>query len=157
MVDADPEQRPAVVIGFSLGCKIAKYFLHFCNAKKGSDWMDSHIAHFVALGGPFRGSVALLRAMMIDGSFPPLDMMFTQSQMLTIMRGAPVGRYLQPTGNWADGMNLPFVYVRREKYIRVSFGPLKLTGAYSELPLQCQTSMKDLFTWQSCVWHMRCA
>lgn len=26
---------PAVVVGFSLGCKVGKYFLHFCHATKG--------------------------------------------------------------------------------------------------------------------------
>ena len=40
MVAADPQRRPAVVIGFSLGCRIAKYFIHFCHAKKGAEWMS---------------------------------------------------------------------------------------------------------------------
>ena len=79
--------RPAVVIGFSLGCKIAKYFLHWCRGHKGDDWMARNLQHFVALGGPFRGAVALQRAVLVDGSFPPLDLMFSQSQMLTILRG----------------------------------------------------------------------
>ena len=39
MVAADPQHRPSVVIGFSLGCRIAKYFIHFCHAKKGAEWM----------------------------------------------------------------------------------------------------------------------
>ena len=60
MVAADPERRPAVVIGFSLGCRIAKYFCHFCHAARGSDWMAANIHHFVPLGGPFLGSVQLL-------------------------------------------------------------------------------------------------
>ena len=50
MVRADPEHRPAVIIGFSLGCRIAKYFLHFCLAEKGEAWMAQNIAHFVPLG-----------------------------------------------------------------------------------------------------------
>jgi len=62
--------------------------------------------------------------MMVDGAFPPLDMMFSESDMLTIMRGAPVGRYLQPTGSWDDGLNTPFCYVRHEKYVKIGFGPL---------------------------------
>jgi len=98
MVAADKEQRPAVVIGFSLGCKIGKYFIHFCHSTKGEEWVERNIAHFVALGGPFRGSVALLRSMMVDGNFPPLDLMFSESDMLTIMRSVPVGRYLRETG-----------------------------------------------------------
>ena len=40
MVTADPKQRPAVVIGFSLGCRIAKYFIHFCHDRKGAEWMS---------------------------------------------------------------------------------------------------------------------
>ena len=55
MVKADPERRPAVVVGFSLGCRIAKFFLHFCHAAKGDEWMKQHIVHFVPLGGPFLG------------------------------------------------------------------------------------------------------
>ena len=49
--------------------------------------------HFVALGGPFLGSVTLLQAVMVDGTFPPLDMLFTESQMLSILREPawPVG------------------------------------------------------------------
>ena len=119
MVAADPNHRPAVVIGFSLGCKIGKYFLHFCHAAKGREWVDAHVGHFVPLGGPFRGAVTLMRAMMVDGAFPPLDLMFSESDMLTIMRGAPVGRYLQPCGSWEDGLNLPFCYVRHLSLIHI--------------------------------------
>ena len=43
MVAADPQRRPAVVIGFSLGSRIAKYFIHFCHAKKGAEWMSRSI------------------------------------------------------------------------------------------------------------------
>lgn len=91
MVAADPEHRPAVVIGFSLGCLIGKYFMHFCQAAKGDAWTASHLQHFVSLGGPFRGSVNLTRAVLVDGLFPPLNMLFNESQMLTILRSVPVG------------------------------------------------------------------
>jgi len=63
---------------------------------------------------------------MVDGCFPPLDTMFTESDMLTIMRGVPVGRYLQPTGRWEDGLDIPFVYVRHQIFIRLRFGPFTL-------------------------------
>lgn len=118
MVAADPQQRPAVVIGFSLGCRFAKYFLHFCHAHRGEAWIAANIQHFVPLGGPWLGAVKLMKvsctrphhvscvthalmtvqAVMIDGSFEPLDSLFSESQMLTILRSVPVGRYLQPTG-----------------------------------------------------------
>ena len=133
MVAADPNHRPAVVIGFSLGCKIGKYFLHFCHAAKGREWVDAHVGHFVPLGGPFRGAVTLMRAMMVDGAFPPLDLMFSESDMLTIMRGAPVGRYLQPCGSWEDGLNLPFCYVRHEKYVKIGFGPFETDSSHPEV------------------------
>ena len=61
MVEAN-HGRPAVVVGFSLGCRIAKYFLHFCHAKKGNQWMTDNIAHFVPLGGPWLGAVQLMKA-----------------------------------------------------------------------------------------------
>ena len=61
-----------MVIGFSLGCRIGKYFLHFCHAKKGDAWMAKNIGHFVPLGGPWLGAVQLMKAVMIDGSFAPL-------------------------------------------------------------------------------------
>ena len=41
---------------------------------------------------------------MIDGKFAPLDMIFSDSEMLMILRSTPVGQYLQPTGNWDDGL-----------------------------------------------------
>ena len=62
MVAADPEHRAAVVVGFSLGCRIAKYFIHYCNATKGDDWSRRHIQHFCSLGGPFLGAVQLMKA-----------------------------------------------------------------------------------------------
>lgn len=119
----DKHRPAAVVIGFSLGCKIAHYFLHFCESRKGKAWVDKYVAHFVALGGPFlgthacplrlphsypslacpprarcvpicvqpradrlatlapsgaAGSVKLMRSMMVDGSFPPLDTLFSE-------------------------------------------------------------------------------
>jgi len=132
MVDADPQQRPAHVIGFSLGCKISKYFLHFCHAMRGRAWVDRYIQHFIPLGGPFLGSVQLLRAMQVDGAFPPLDAIFSTSQMLTIMRSVPVGRYLQPVGNWKDGLDLPFVFVRKETYVKVRIGKLELAEDFIE-------------------------
>eukprot|EP00658_Telonema_sp_P-2_P022945 TRINITY_DN19191_c0_g2_i1.p1 TRINITY_DN19191_c0_g2~~TRINITY_DN19191_c0_g2_i1.p1 ORF type:complete len:261 (+),score=47.10 TRINITY_DN19191_c0_g2_i1:110-892(+) len=112
MVATDPSRRAAVVIGFSLGCRIAKYFLHFCLAHRGRQWCDLHLAHFIPLGGPFLGSVQLLRAVLVDGTFAPLDMLFNESQMLTILRSVPVGRYLQPTGDWEDGLDCPFTFLR---------------------------------------------
>ena len=72
MVAADPENRPAVVVGFSLGCRVSKYFLHFCHARGGDEWMKANIAHFVPLGGPWLGAVQLMKAVMVDGSFAPL-------------------------------------------------------------------------------------
>ena len=51
MVAADPQQRAAVVVGFSLGCRIAKYFIHYCNAVKGDQWSRRHIQHFCSQRG----------------------------------------------------------------------------------------------------------
>ena len=62
MVAADPEHRPAVLVAFSLGCRIAKYFIHFCHAQKGQEWVANNIAHFVPLGGPWLGAVQLMKA-----------------------------------------------------------------------------------------------
>ena len=30
--------------------------------------------------------------------------------------------YLQPEGDWQDGLDLPFCYIRREQYVRVAIG-----------------------------------
>ena len=66
---------------------------------------------------------------MVDGAFPPLDLLFSESDMLTLMRAFPVSRYLQPTGHWEDGLNLPFVYARQEVYVKVFLGQaVPLTG-----------------------------
>lgn len=89
MVAADPEHLPATVVGFSLGCRVAKYFLHFCLSQKGQEWVSKHVDHFVPLGGPWLGAVQLMKAVMIDGSFEPLDLLFTESEMLTILRSVP--------------------------------------------------------------------
>ena len=90
MVSAHPDKRPAAVLGHSMGCKVAKYFLHFCHAKKGADWMARNITHFIPLGGPFMGSVSIFRNTAIDGSTgEALDMMFSESQLLTLCRTWP--------------------------------------------------------------------
>lgn len=88
--------------------------------------MTKHIKHFVALGGPFLGAVALQHAVMIDGTFDPIDKFFTESDMITMMRSFPVGRYLQPQGNWQDGLDLPFLFIRDEIYIKVSIGEFQI-------------------------------
>ena len=67
-----------------------------------------------------RGVRCSQRAVMIDGTFDPLDMMFSETEIVTpaskgnklkygsvqlmILRSTPVGQYLQPTGNWQDGL-----------------------------------------------------
>ena len=155
MVAADPEHRPAVVIGFSLGCKIAKYLLHWCHSQKGNVWMNQNVAHFVALGGPFRGSVDLQKAVMIDGAFPPLDMIFTESEMLTIFRSVPVGRYLQPTGDWEDGLDIPFIFLRDELYVKVRIGPLRMTSGSksAEQRLRLNFSGTEVFCKQTLSFH----
>merc|ERR1719424_1442487 len=137
MVEADHEHRPAVIVAFSLGCRIAKYFIHFCQAKKGDSWIAKYIQHFVPLGAPWLGAVQLMKTVMIDGSFEPLDLLFSESQMLTILRSVPVGKYLQPIGDWQDGLDLPFVYVREEMYLSVAIGALSLADtSFTDLQLQ---------------------
>ena len=60
VVAADKEQRPAVIVGFSLGCRIAKYFLHHCRLHGGEQWITDNIGHFVPLGGPVSWHVAAI-------------------------------------------------------------------------------------------------
>ena len=59
--------------------------------------------------------------------------------MLTMLRSAPVGRYLQPIGNWNDGLDLPFVFVREELYIKVSLGQIVLNDPSLESSLEGAT------------------
>ena len=40
------------------------------------------------------------------------------------MRSVPMGKYMQPSGNWEDGLDIPFTYVRDENYVRVHIGAL---------------------------------
>lgn len=43
IVAAHPGNKPVVVMGHSMGCKVAHYFLHFCHAQKGRDsYFQSH-------------------------------------------------------------------------------------------------------------------
>ena len=39
------------------------------------------VDHFVALGGPFLGTVEMTRAALITGHFPPLDNLFSESEV----------------------------------------------------------------------------
>jgi len=129
MVNAHPHKLPAVVTGHSMGCKVAKYWLHFCHAAKGPEWMAQYVTHFVPLSGPWYGSVDPIRNTAIDGlTGEALDLMFSGSQLLTLCRALPVFRFLQPAGNWEDGLDLPFAYLRRELYLEVCSAALCSAG-----------------------------
>ena len=39
-----------------------------------------------------------------------------------------MGRYLQPTSNWQDGLDIPFAFVRQETYLTVRIGAVTLTN-----------------------------
>ena len=72
---------------------------------------------------------------MIDGTFDPLDKIFSESEMLTILRSTPVGQYLQPIGDWKDGLDLPFVLLREDVYISVEIGSVEPSDNGDVLPI----------------------
>ena len=56
--------------------------------------------------------------------------------MLQILRSVPVGRYLQPIGDWKDGLDMPFIYVRDELYLRVAIGALNVEASVPTMQIQ---------------------
>ena len=114
-------------------------------------------------GGPFRGSVDVIRNTVVDGhTGAALDNMYDDSQLLSICRSWPAMRSLQPTGHWNDGLNLPFIYLRCEHYLEVSIGQLddeaKACAAFdglldSDIALTfevCEVSASKRQTWTFC-------
>jgi hypothetical protein len=48
--------------------------------------------------------------------------------MLAILRSVPVGQYLQPIGNWSDGLDLPFIMCREEACVSVQVGHVEIVA-----------------------------
>ena len=44
-------QTPVVILGHSLGCKVAHYFLNFALDKKGQEWIDKHVHTYMVSDG----------------------------------------------------------------------------------------------------------
>ena len=70
MVQANNGTKCAL-IGFSMGSKVGKYFIHFAAAVKGTTWVNQNIDHFIPMCGPWLGSVKMTRTV-LDGDFPDL-------------------------------------------------------------------------------------
>lgn len=51
----DNDRTPVVLLGHSLGCKTAHYFLNFAKVQKGQKWVDEHVHTYMPVGAPHLG------------------------------------------------------------------------------------------------------
>jgi len=55
--------KPVALIGHSTGNRIIQFFLNSMKSKHGQDWIDKHIATYIALSAPFLGIPRTLRSL----------------------------------------------------------------------------------------------
>jgi Lecithin:cholesterol acyltransferase len=88
--------KPVILIGHSMGCKNAHYFLNFLERKKGRKWIDKHIHTYMPIGAPHLGAPKALRST-ISGDKMSLDTFLNDEEALVLGRSFGSGPWLLPT------------------------------------------------------------
>lgn len=88
-------KTPVVVLGHSLGCKTAHYFLNFAKGRMGQSWIDTHIHTFMPVGAPHLGAPKALRST-ISGDKMSLDAFLNDEEALVLGRSFGSGPWLFP-------------------------------------------------------------
>jgi hypothetical protein len=86
---------PVVLLGHSLGCKTAHYFLNFCLQEKGQAWIDLHIHTYLPVGAPHLGAPKGLRSLVV-GEKMGLDTFLSDEEGLTMGRSFGSGPWMLP-------------------------------------------------------------
>ena len=89
------QKTPVVLLSHSLGTKTAHYFLNFCLAQKGQEWIDQYIHTYIPVGAPHLGAPKALRSL-ITGDKMGLDAFLSDSEGLILGRSFGSGAWLLP-------------------------------------------------------------
>ncbi|KAG7368984.1 lecithin:cholesterol acyltransferase [Nitzschia inconspicua] len=111
-------QKPIILIGHSMGCKNAHYFLNFVERKRGRKWIDQHIHTYMPIGAPHLGAPKALRST-ISGDKMSLDTFLNDEEALVLGRSFGSGPWLLPT-DLPDGVPAS-CYIRPHGVLEVSF------------------------------------
>jgi pimeloyl-ACP methyl ester carboxylesterase len=109
---------PVIIIGHSMGCKNAHYFLNFLEQRKGRAWIDQHIHTYMPIGAPHLGAPKALRST-ISGDKMSLDTFLNDEEALVLGRSFGSGPWLMPT-HLPDGVPAS-CYIRPHGVLEVSF------------------------------------
>lgn len=119
--------HPAALLGHSMGCKVAHYFLVWAEATLGYEWIEQYVHQFIPAGAPWLGAPKTLRTL-ISGDKMGLDYFLLDGDMLDLARSLGGQCWLLPLAEqeqalWGD--LAPFVRVQFGK----SFKELTLREA----------------------------
>jgi hypothetical protein len=89
------QSTPVVLLGHSLGCKTAHYFLNFCKLHRGQAWVDKYIHTYLPVGAPHLGAPKALRSV-IGGDKMSLDAFLNDEEALILGRSFGSGPWLFP-------------------------------------------------------------
>jgi hypothetical protein len=109
---------PVVLLCHSLGTKTAHYFLNFCLANKGQEWIDQHIHTYLPVGAPHLGAPKALRSL-ITGDKMGLEAFLSDSEALILGRSFGSGAWLLPQ-QLPDGVP-PNAYVAPHGTLEITF------------------------------------
>ena len=59
------DKTRVMLLGHSMGNRVAQYFLKWVKENYGQEWIDMHVQSLVALGGPFLGAAKTVRAVVL--------------------------------------------------------------------------------------------
>ncbi|KAL3937493.1 MAG: hypothetical protein SGARI_002102 [Bacillariaceae sp.] len=112
------DNSPVILIGHSMGCKCAHYFLNFCEQNGGQKWIDKYIHTYMPIGAPHLGAPKALRSS-ISGDKMGLDTFLNDEEALVLGRSFGSGPWLLPS-ELPDGVPAS-CYIRPHGVLEVTF------------------------------------
>eukprot|EP01105_Mastigella_eilhardi_P026475 TRINITY_DN7707_c0_g2_i2.p1 TRINITY_DN7707_c0_g2~~TRINITY_DN7707_c0_g2_i2.p1 ORF type:complete len:861 (-),score=134.88 TRINITY_DN7707_c0_g2_i2:51-2633(-) len=130
--------KKVCLVGHSMGNRTIQYFLRFVEAQPGgSEWLESHVESFVAVGPPFLGAPKALRSL-VSGDRLGIDALIGKQEAIDFGRSLGSAPHLLPIGQeyYFHDKGCSFVYVEQVSgdYKPVSVQEaLSLSGAMKPL------------------------
>jgi ankyrin repeat protein/pimeloyl-ACP methyl ester carboxylesterase len=119
----EQHHKPVVLLAHSMGNRVVQYFLKWLVSTGQSEWIDTHVHAYLAMGAPFLGSSKSIRTVLFGESMG-LEMFLTKDESLYMAR---------------ISASLPWLYPIQESHypdeiIRVSSDPTLTTNTPTIAP-----------------------